>query len=134
MIIEFNDNLKTGIMKIDLQHKELFKKVNDLYQACLQGQGKDEIRKMMSYLSKYASEHFELEEEYMKTYIYPGFTKHHNAHETFKKTYEELAKSFELEGPTPGFVVKVNKTLVNWLIQHLGGEDKALAEFLKGKI
>lgn len=45
MAIEWTDELATGVNKIDNQHKELFKRINNLLDACNQGKGKDEVKK-----------------------------------------------------------------------------------------
>lgn len=134
MTIEFNEELKTGIYEIDKQHKELFKHVNELYMACLNGTGKQEVERIMEYLEEYVSLHFMTEESYMEKHSYPAYNKHKAAHNIFKSSFKDIKNSYLNEGPTANLVVKLNKNLINWLISHLGDADKKLAGYLMNKI
>ncbi len=43
----------------------------------------------------------------------------------------ELSKQFNANGPTLPFVIMVNKTVVEWLTNHINKEDKDLGLFLR---
>lgn len=64
----YDDSLSTGVRSIDDQHKELFDKINNLLAACREGKGKEEVAKVMKFLSDYVIDHFGTEEGYMVTY------------------------------------------------------------------
>ena len=72
MAIEWSDNLSTGVAEIDNQHKELFRRINDLFDACNQGKGKSEVAGVMEFLESYVVEHFGKEENYMKNTAMPA--------------------------------------------------------------
>ena len=62
MAIEWTEDLATGVNKIDNQHKELFKRINNLLEACNQGRGKNEVEKVIKFLDDYVIIHFSEEE------------------------------------------------------------------------
>ena len=39
----------------------------------------------------------------------------------------------EEEGPTDAFVQAVNKNISQWLVNHIQGWDKAVAEYIRSK-
>ena len=39
----------------------------------------------------------------------------------------------EEEGPSNAFVEAVNKNVSQWLVEHIQGWDKALADFIRAK-
>ena len=41
---------------------------------------------------------------------------------------------FEEQGPTLSFITNINKTVVDWLINHIGQVDKEMGKFIKEKI
>lgn len=134
MAVEWKESLAVGVKEIDDQHKELFKRVNDLFEACNQGKGKEEVGKIINFLGDYVISHFNTEEKLQQKYNYPDYPSHKKEHELFIQEFTELKKQFEAEGPTGLFVIKINKKVIDWLIQHIGRVDKALGAYLKDKI
>ncbi|SHM42156.1 hemerythrin [Caldanaerovirga acetigignens] len=131
MAIKWTEDLSTGIETIDEQHKELFKRVNDLMEACTKGKGKQEVEKVIGFLGDYVVMHFGEEEKIMKAESYPGYDGHKNQHEIFIKKFEEFKGKLEQTGPTVDLVVKMNGFLVDWLINHIKKTDRALGDYLK---
>lgn len=72
MAILWTPDLATKVDEIDSQHRELFKRINDLLDACNQGRGKEEVQKVIRFLEEYVATHFGEEEKYMEKYNYPG--------------------------------------------------------------
>lgn len=131
MAIEWNDDLATGVDEIDNQHKELFKRINSLLDACTQGKGKGEVGKVLNFLEDYIVAHFNAEEAIQKKHSYPEYEPHKALHDEFRKNFAELKKQFEKEGAGLPLVLRTNRTVVDWLINHIGRIDKALGAFLK---
>ena len=52
MSLTWNENLLTGVSKIDDQHMELFHAMNRLFDACNQGKGAEEIKHVFEFLSR----------------------------------------------------------------------------------
>lgn len=131
MVIEFNDNLLTGNSTIDAQHKELIGRIAALVNACEEGDGKIKAIKMLDYLAEYTEFHFAEEEKLQREVSYPGYNEHRAKHEEFKKTVETLHEFLEeSEGPTDAFAQQVKKQVLDWLLRHIEGLDRSVAEYI----
>ncbi|MCI9296365.1 MAG: hemerythrin family protein [Lachnospiraceae bacterium] len=131
MIIEFNDNLLTGNDTIDTQHRELIGRIAAFVNACEEGDGKVKAIKMLDYLAEYTEFHFSEEEKLQESAGYPGYREHRAKHEEFKNTVEALHEFLEeSEGPTAAFVEKVKEQVVDWLLRHIEGFDRSVAEYI----
>lgn len=133
MAIEWRDYLATGIEEIDLQHKELFARINVLLDACTRGQGRDEVLKLLLFLDDYIKTHFAAEEKLQKRSDYPGYPEHRDQHTRFVRQVDELERQFTNDGATIGLVIQTNRTMTEWLIEHISRVDKAFADFVKGR-
>jgi diadenylate cyclase len=120
-----------GIKEIDDQHKELFDAIDKLFIACAQGKGKEEVGNTLLFLEDYTKVHFADEQKLHIKYNYPEKASHKVIHDNFLKHLAELKKQFEEGGAGVLFVSTVNKTVLDWLIQHIGNADKAFATFVK---
>lgn len=128
--MEFTSELITGNELIDSQHKELIGKINDLLQACENGDGKVKAMKTLNYLEDYTNFHFSQEEALQEEIGYPGIAEHKAKHQEFVATVKELFEMLEdQEGPTDAFVAQVNKNVVDWFLRHIQGFDRSVAEF-----
>lgn len=134
MAIQWDQSLSVGIDEIDNQHKELFNRVNALLDACNQGKGKQVVGEIIDFLGDYVITHFGAEERYMQQYNYPDYDAHKAMHDGFIDSFGQLKKKFESEGPGIQLVLQTNRTVVDWLIKHIGNTDKALGAFLKTKM
>jgi hemerythrin len=130
MAIEWTQDLATGVTEIDGQHKELFRRINALMEACRQGQGKSEVHKVIGFLEDYVVEHFSLEESHMVKSSYPGYGAHRSQHLEFMEKFSDLKQQIEREGVGVLTVVKTNQVVVDWLKNHIRRTDKSLASFL----
>ncbi len=133
MAIEWKEDLAIGVAQVDDQHKELFKRVSDLFDACTAGKGKEEIVKVVKYLEDYVVVHFSEEEELQRQYSYPEYNNHKQQHDKFVSDFFALKAKLQYEGPTATIIIQLNHTLVNWLINHIRKSDKALGIYLKQK-
>lgn len=131
MPIEWTSNLATGVTAIDDQHKEIFKRVNLLSEACSEGRGKEEVLKLLLFLEDYVKEHFAAEEKQQVRSGYPGYAQHKSQHNRFIADIGRLAAAFRTEGATLSLVIMTNKTLTAWLVQHISKTDMELAAYLK---
>ncbi len=134
MAIEWTEDLATGVKEIDNQHKELFQRINNLLDACNHGKGKEEVKKVISFLEDYVITHFSEEEKYMGKYDYPDFMSHKKQHLEFMENFFRIKTQFEAEGPGVHIVVITNNLIVDWLRNHIRKTDRALGSFLKTKI
>lgn len=130
MYVEFEDELLTGNHMIDTQHKELFAKINDLLAACENSGGKAEAAKTLGYLADYTDFHFQAEEKLQREISYPDYEDHKRRHDELRQVVRDLEEMLtEQEGPTDEFVGQVKKNVVDWLIYHIKGSDRSVAEY-----
>lgn len=134
MSIIWTEDLSTGVETIDDQHKELFKRIDNLLDSCRLGKGKVEVKKMIQFLDDYVTIHFSEEEKYMQKYAYPEYDRHKGQHLEFTGNFMMLKNQLDNEGPGVHIVVATNQIVVDWLKNHIRKVDRALGSFLKTKI
>ena len=131
MSMEWNSNLATGVTEIDNQHREIFNRVNRLSAACSEGKGKEEVLRLLLFLEDYIKEHFAAEERLQLRHGYPDYAAHKSQHTRFIADVARLTAAFREEGATLTLVIMTNKTLVSWLVQHIGKTDMEFAKYLR---
>jgi len=129
----WKDELLTGVAVIDEQHKELFARIENLLDACNQGKGKAEVANTVDFLAEYIKIHFRDEEEIQRNSGYPEYEAHKAMHDQWVREVAELREQLATDGPTVRLVLKVNRTVVDWLTQHILKVDKRLAEYLRSQ-
>lgn len=131
MSIEWREDLATGNVEIDNQHKELFKRFNTLLAACNAGKARNEVGNLLNFLGDYVKSHFATEERLQVKHGYPGYAAHKQQHTEFISDLRNLEQQIATEGAGVSLVIQTNQMIVNWLIGHISKTDKALADFLK---
>ena len=135
MAIEWNDNLASGSSEIDTQHKELFQRINSLLAVFEKGTaGREDVSRIVQYLTDYVVLHFGNEERYMATYAYSSMSAHKAQHGQFVKNFMKLKDRMLLEGINPQLAEETKELCVDWLINHIKYSDRALGSFLKLKM
>ncbi len=134
MAVQWTPDLAVGVSLIDDQHKELFKRIDQLLQASSQGRGKDEVGKLIQFLSDYVVTHFGTEEKAMVQHGYGGITGHKGEHLAFLRDFGDLAKSYETQGASTTLVIAIQRRVIDWLNKHIRQSDKALGAYLKTRL
>jgi len=130
---EWTPDLFINHPTIDEQHQQIFIKLNELLISINRAQ-KEGVAEFMRFLEVYVIVHFETEEKLMKECHYPDYMVHKLQHSDFisninmlKQEYEETQKAeFNLY-----LALKIQQTLANWLVHHIGESDQQLGIFLK---
>ncbi len=133
MAIQWTTALAVGVSDIDQQHQELFRRVNQLIEACNQGQGKQAVSEVLSFLESYVSTHFRAEEALMRKYKYPDLESHQAVHQRFVESLQPLKAKLDEEGPGLALVLQTNRLVVNWLTDHIQKMDKAVGAYIKSQ-
>ena len=133
MAYQWDTSLETGHHKIDNQHKQLIDCLNNIIEASKRGDDKVEIFKTLDFLTGYTVMHFATEEKLQKDYNYPDYHSHMRYHEEFKITVKELTQKLHEQGPTEELIGIVTKTIGNWLLNHIKGDDFRMAAYVKSK-
>ncbi|MCI9272303.1 MAG: hemerythrin family protein [Dorea sp.] len=130
MRIEFDENLITGNEMIDTQHKELIDRTNQFLAKLEENVGRVDAIKMLDYLDEYVEFHFGEEEKLQEEIGYPGLAEHKERHKELQNTVKELYDMLEEEeGPSEAFVKQVEVNVVDWLVRHIQGFDRSVAEY-----
>lgn len=133
MAKQWTEDLSVGVEEIDSQHREFIKNLNKLLDAMTQGRGRDEVGNIIYFLEGYIEKHFELEQEYMRRFMYPDYEKHKALHSEFMEEVGRLKRQFN-EGSGITVVLQTKKDLIKWFFRHIKETDKALGRFLKPRL
>ena len=128
MAICWTENLSTGLGWQDEQHKELFERLDKLYEAISRGRGKEEVESTLDFLDGYVTYHFSREDGEMKTRSYPAYDSHKAEHDRFKASIASLKEDFNAGSPALSY--KVKTVLTDWLLSHIIIVDRDLGLFL----
>ena len=132
MGIQWSSDFAVGNVTIDRQHQELFSAFNSLIEACRQGQGKEKVAELLTFLENYVAFHFESEENLMRHSAFPAYETHRAAHAGFVGQVRELRAKFATDGASMELLVILNETVLRWLIEHIRKTDTALGAHLHG--
>ncbi len=132
--MEWSDRLATGIRTIDSQHKELFKRINNLVTAIKQQRCKSEIDGMIKFLDDYARVHFSEEEKHMRETNYDGLAEQLEDHKKYLAALAELKTQASLpriQGSSYDLSATTNQVVVDWIVAHIMKLDKKFGDYLK---
>ena len=127
MTNRWSEALVTGVEAIDDQHKGIFTRIHNMLKAMSQGGGKDEIIEIIDYVTL----HFKAEEKLMTKHNYVSYSKQRTEHLLFIKDFSRIKREYETWGVSSHLLVETQQRLCNWLINHIGNEDKKLGVFLQ---
>ncbi len=130
MAIAWSEDLMTNIEEIDNQHQELFRRVNNLLEACGKGKGRDEVGRILAFFQDYTMSHFSSEEQAMKNAAYPEFERHRSEHIDFVDQISGLKQKLTKEGAGISVILLTIRTAVDWLTAHIRRSDRAFADYL----
>lgn len=127
--LTWSNDLAVGNTFIDGDHQKLIDMVNRLHEVMQEGRGKDVLGKVLNNLITYTKEHFRREEDLMQRIGYAGRAAHLHEHEKLLQQVMDLQEKFESGAAT--LSIQVLHFLRDWLINHIGKSDKALAEVVR---
>ncbi|MDA8241902.1 MAG: bacteriohemerythrin [Nitrospiraceae bacterium] len=132
--MEWTEDLAVGIIKIDEQHKELFKRINDLLLAIREQRCRAEIDKTIEFLDDYARFHFSEEEQRMEEAGYKGLQEQKLQHAVYLKNIAELKHQASLpreSGMSYELSVTATQIVVDWIVNHIMNTDKLFGVYLR---
>ncbi|WP_018963592.1 bacteriohemerythrin [Coprothermobacter platensis] len=128
--IVWKDEYSVGIKMVDDQHKELFARINKLFDEIQKG-NKNEVLQVLNFLNDYTVYHFNAEQNLMAQAKYPDLEEHIKKHEWFKGQIKAFHDEIDNKGVGVTVTVKLNKVLVDWLINHVTKTDTQYAPYVK---
>ena len=118
-LVNWDATYETGNPTVDAQHKGLFRMVNELHSAIVEGKGKEAMGPTLDKLGKYVVEHFQTEEKLMTQKIHEDLTK--QAVDLIEKYHAgKLALS-----------ITISQFLGDWVKNHILQEDFKMIDWVK---
>ncbi len=129
--MEWSNNLEIGHSTVDKQHKELFRKIDDLVIA-----GKNlksdptSFSIALTLLMEYCLMHFSEEENIQLRSKYPLYLEHKEQHTNFLSVLKDFEYQFEENGASEELANNVEKVAIDWLIVHIAKMDQTIASHI----
>jgi hemerythrin len=134
--MEWTHDLAVGIDTIDSQHRELFRRINNLLASIKEKRCRTEIDGTIQFLDEYARYHFTEEERRMDESGYDGLSEHRMHHAVYLQNIEELkrlAAQPRIQGASYELSVITNQIVVDWIVDHIMKIDKKFGAYMKGR-
>jgi hemerythrin len=128
MYIHWDKKLETGNVLIDAQHRilvMLFKKLDIAIKTKLPDKA---VFRIIVEVKKFAEFHFYSEETLMSEVEYPGLAEHEVLHSNLLNELSGMVAKLHQQREFPDDVLSF---LNDWLINHIGAEDQAVAEYIR---
>ena len=127
----WNESFRIGVENIDRQHKELFKKTEELLievrnESVEYADRKEKCISTILFLKDYAVKHFADEEAYQISINYKDFDAHKKLHEKFVETVLQHEKKLTESDFAKTDVSEFAEMLVAWLLYHVVDADKKI--------
>jgi hemerythrin len=132
-MLSLSKDMETGIEKIDTQHRELIDRINKLLEAGEKSASKEETQKIMDYLGEYIVKHFGDEQEIHIKTNYPKAAEHKEKHALYVENFRNLQKEFAEKGSSMEFMMKLNNSVITWIVKHIKGDDVEFGKFYKAQ-
>jgi hemerythrin len=132
-MITLSKDMETGVEKIDFQHRELINRINNVLMLEEKASSEEETQKTIDYLSEYVVKHFKDEEEIHAANNYPIRAEHKEKHAHFVSDFSKLKAEFKGNSHSMEFTMKLNSSLINWIVKHIKGDDVEFGKFYRAQ-
>jgi len=127
-LVKWDDSFTTGVPKLDVQHRELIDKINELYRIHQAGATMDDIKRVLKFLGEFAKKHFTYEEGLMEELKCPMRGANCIAHARFLHDYQELLSNFSIEQDADQTASEIERMAARWLVSHICKVDASLRD------
>lgn len=131
MGIAWNDTFVLGIDEIDQQHRSIIEQFTRFSEAAQDGESREDLAGMATFLVEYAKLHFDTEDRYMTRYAYPRIEEQRGEHASFSRDADELVKRIEEEGASREISLALTGKMVRWITQHIRNHDRDMVNFIR---
>ena len=122
--MRWSSKFETGQGDVDEDHKELFRRMNELFEAAKAGAAKQQLLSLLQFLEVYTRTHFTREEKYTGTHNEPNCKHNQVQHLRFLCNIADIRKLVEAEGATPVNIVAMNRLIGEWFANHVLNTDR----------
>ncbi len=119
---KWSDELSVDNQIIDKQHKELFRLINDFYNAIAEKRNKDAVKRAIDEMENYITTHFTSEEIMMKNAGYEDLEQHLNEHRGYIDKVRDLRERYE-QGRLI-LSLEVTNFIKDWITNHIKVTDQ----------
>ena len=123
-----SDHFAVGVTELDSEHQVQVGLVIALQKAVVQRQEPAIVGDILDRLSNYTNTHFMAEQLLMQLYEYPYYDAHVEQHDLFMARLRTLQQRYHSEN------LKLTEQAIiglkNWILAHIQGPDRGLAEYL----
>jgi hemerythrin-like metal-binding protein len=132
---KWGEDMVLGIQEIDNQHKALFSLANRLRKV-VNGGDISSIGITFMAVMNYAGKHLKDEEELLTKHKYPSIENHKKMHVKILEDVTSLHEQYKTASDTEKTTISRNfcDFLENWLITHIGQEDRQHCTWLKNNV
>ena len=133
--IKWRDDYKIGVDFIDKEHKQVFSTINKLL-TISESEDKTEwaCREGVKYLKNHTIQHFEHEEEYMRSIQYSEYEIHKRLHDNFRKyTLPALEREMNEMQYSVESIRHFLGVCIGWVVAHTQTEDLAITGKIASK-
>lgn len=127
----WRDALWLGHAPMDRAHGTLAALVDEVELAVRRGEDPGEVQGLLLRLVEETSDHFSEEHELMLASGYPGREAHIEDHDRLLSQLSELLSSHSTGEQR--MTVKLAGSLRAWLVIHIQGPDRALADYVRAR-
>ena len=132
-MLTLSKDMETGVEKIDSQHRELINRINSVLATGEKSTSKEETKKTIDFLGEYVAKHFSDEQEIHLKNKYPKYEEHKAKHTHFVNDFKKLEDEFVANGNSMEFMMKLNNSLITWIVKHIKGDDVEFGKFYKAQ-
>jgi hemerythrin len=130
--LKWQEHWNTEIPDIDNQHIEMANLLNQIGDELQKSKGQQQkqngnLVSMLSELFELTLEHFNAEEEHMRTISYPQYASHRKEHVMLKAEMAQLIR--EIQQGQSRLDIGTLRALKHWYVAHLVGSDKDYADY-----
>jgi hemerythrin len=131
--VAWEPEFDTGHALVDVQHRRLVARFNDLLERAREPKGNREaMEEILHDFIGATVAHFGIEEGLMADAGYAGLEAHRAVHAQLTRQIQELAQ--DLHRGEVGFTPPILNFLEGWLLCHIQYEDRELAQHLKVEV
>ena len=131
VLVEWSDDLASGVRILDGQHKLLTDLLNTLSSAVIENRSSATLATALEDLIDGTKKHFALEERLMVAVSYTGYVRHKAEHDAL------IERVLSARRQVTDGLATINTALVaffrEWLTQHIREADARLGSFLRRK-
>lgn len=130
-LMEWSDELRSGVPEIDDHHRAIIHELNVLAGEMLHGDGRAAAHVMLRKMKEEMAQHFADEEAGMTRSRYKALDEHRRQHQEMLERLERFDRTMEVD--TPEEVNAFFEYTADWLMHHIEKADKPLVQHLRDR-